>query len=329
MVLHVAAQHFSAYPPASFEWQTYNAYDSMVRFCVPVFVMISGALFLNPSKEVSIQKLFSKNILRIVTAFVFWSACYAVYTSKIYLGVTPDTTTLFIKNFLLGHYHLWFLFMIVGLYLITPLLKKITADKKLTEYFLVLAFIFALVLPALLMLPIPGKTIITGMTGKAAVYLFLGYSVYYVAGHYFTAYSITTIQKAIIYLLGILGALFTVFMTSYLSIAEGQPVTLLYSYLLPNVGFVALALLVLFKSTLEKVCFSETFVKRIGLISKWVFGAYLVHVFVITIFTTLGFSAISFNPIFSIPAVAAVVFACSLTISYLIHKIPFLNKYIV
>jgi surface polysaccharide O-acyltransferase-like enzyme len=329
ILLHVVGRYYGWYAPLPPDWQIFNVYDGVVRFCVPVFVMISGALFLNPAKEMSIKKLFSKNILRIVTAFVFWSACYAVYTSKIYMGITSNTATVFVKNFLLGHYHLWFLFMIVGLYLITPLLKKITADKKLVEYFLVLAFIFALVLPAVLMLPIPGKTIITGIVGKASVYFFLGYAVYYVAGHYFSTYQITKNQKILIYLLGIIGVLFTIFMTGHLTSVEGSVVASLYDNLLPNVGFVALGLFVFFKSLTEKLTFSKNLVQKIAHVSKWIFGAYLVHDFFNIIFETLGFSALTFNPIFSIPIVALAVFACSLLTSYLIHKIPFLNKHIV
>ena len=47
MVLHVAAQNWYGTSVPSFEWQTFNFFDSIVRWGVPIFVMISGALFLN------------------------------------------------------------------------------------------------------------------------------------------------------------------------------------------------------------------------------------------------------------------------------------------
>lgn len=69
MVLHISAQNWRVTDVISFEWNVFNFYDSIVRWAVPVFVMISGALFL--SREYSIKKIYGKNILRILVAF-FW-----------------------------------------------------------------------------------------------------------------------------------------------------------------------------------------------------------------------------------------------------------------
>ncbi|NLV90708.1 MAG: acyltransferase family protein, partial [Tenericutes bacterium] len=46
VLLHVAADNFYVFKYTSFEWQVLNVYDSLVRFCVPLFFMISGVLFL-------------------------------------------------------------------------------------------------------------------------------------------------------------------------------------------------------------------------------------------------------------------------------------------
>ena len=45
MMLHVCAAQFDKIEIASFSWQVLNVYDGIVRFCVPVFVMISGVFF--------------------------------------------------------------------------------------------------------------------------------------------------------------------------------------------------------------------------------------------------------------------------------------------
>ena len=62
----------------SFDWHVCNIYDGLTHICVPVFIMISGAFLLDPEREYSIKKLYKVKILRIATAFVFWSAFYAV-----------------------------------------------------------------------------------------------------------------------------------------------------------------------------------------------------------------------------------------------------------
>ena len=77
MSLHIAADNWLNAGVRSFEWQVFNFYDSLVRFGVPVFVMISGALFLNPDKYIPVKKLYTKYIFRIAAAFVFWSFLYA------------------------------------------------------------------------------------------------------------------------------------------------------------------------------------------------------------------------------------------------------------
>ena len=79
VVLHFAAQNWDNIDVSSFEWQVFNLYDAVAAWGVPVFVMISGALFLG--KELTLKKLYGKYILRIVTAFFFWSVLYALWSN--------------------------------------------------------------------------------------------------------------------------------------------------------------------------------------------------------------------------------------------------------
>ena len=74
IVIHVAASKWYTTDIHTFEWETMNFYDSIVRWAVPVFVMISGALFL--SRDIPVRKIYGKYIFRIFTAFVFWSFVY-------------------------------------------------------------------------------------------------------------------------------------------------------------------------------------------------------------------------------------------------------------
>ena len=48
---------------------TANIIESVMYFAVPVFFMISGALFLRKSKKLDLKRLYSKNILHIVVVF--------------------------------------------------------------------------------------------------------------------------------------------------------------------------------------------------------------------------------------------------------------------
>ena len=89
IVLHLSAQHWADIDVSSRAWFAFNLYDSAVRWAVPVFVMISGALLLSGTQRLS--DILKKNVLRLVTAFLFWSAAYALYAHSAY-GLTWEDT---------------------------------------------------------------------------------------------------------------------------------------------------------------------------------------------------------------------------------------------
>jgi len=76
MMIHVSASGFYTNPVQSFTWQVVNFYECMVRWAVPVFVMVSGIFLLNPQKEITLSKLYRKNIFRIVMALITWGLFY-------------------------------------------------------------------------------------------------------------------------------------------------------------------------------------------------------------------------------------------------------------
>lgn len=125
----------------TYEWNMMNFYDSISRWGVPILVMISGSLFL--SRDISLERLYKKNILKLVIVFIIWSLCY----SSIFNIIVSYSLKNFISAFIKGHYHLWFLYMIIGLYMITPFLRKIIEDERMTRYFLLLAFVFSVIIP--------------------------------------------------------------------------------------------------------------------------------------------------------------------------------------
>lgn len=96
----------------------------MCSNCVLLFVMISGAIHLNEDYVFDYSKMVRK-ILRITISFAICSIFYALLFDD-----TSSIRTIF-RNIFTGHYHLWFLYMIVGLYLVTPIIKYIIKDKRI------------------------------------------------------------------------------------------------------------------------------------------------------------------------------------------------------
>ncbi|WP_051145293.1 acyltransferase [Butyrivibrio fibrisolvens] len=138
IIIHVAAQNKYVTDVNSYEWQVFNVYDGMSRWAVSVFIMISGALFLN--KDVSIKDMYMKYVFKMLTVFLFWSLIYAIYSNGKDVGEI-------IYAVIHGHYHMWFILMITGLYICTPIIKLVKDNTRIMLYFMVLALIFSIIIP--------------------------------------------------------------------------------------------------------------------------------------------------------------------------------------
>ena len=81
VMLHVSGVYITNSPVGSFDFRIANFMNSISRFGVPIFVMISGAIFLAEKKTVTLKKLWCKNIFRMLVVFGVWSFAYYVYQS--------------------------------------------------------------------------------------------------------------------------------------------------------------------------------------------------------------------------------------------------------
>ena len=70
--VHVSAFNLEQVPVESLNFKVMNGLDCLSILGVPLFVMISGALFLAPSYEVTVKKFYTKKIPRIVFLYFFW-----------------------------------------------------------------------------------------------------------------------------------------------------------------------------------------------------------------------------------------------------------------
>jgi surface polysaccharide O-acyltransferase-like enzyme len=122
ILIHVASLRYNEFSNLSLaEWLPHNVFHSLVRWCVPVFFMMSGALLL-PKKE-SVKAFFTKRYLRLLIAFLFWQVFYFWYVKNF-----PDLRTGAGWYQLLmgeGAYHLWFMGAILQVYLLVPFLQRV------------------------------------------------------------------------------------------------------------------------------------------------------------------------------------------------------------
>ncbi len=100
----------------------------LVTWCVPIFLLISGYLFLNPERTLTYPVMIKKYCRRIALAILLFGVPYAaseliVAERTFRIRMIPEA----LKMTLMGHTwsHMWYLYLILFLYLITPLLKKV------------------------------------------------------------------------------------------------------------------------------------------------------------------------------------------------------------
>ena len=318
--LHVAAESWHRATP-SLGWEVRNIYDAAVRWGVPVFVMISGSLFLDSRKHVEIGKLYKKNISCIVIAYFFWAIVYQLYKS-----IGKDCSIgWFVGEVFEGCVHIWFLIMLVGLYIAIPILRVVVSDKRTEEYFLIVAFVTSFLIP--LVFPLIGhvnmnlQNIMQTFYEKLSIKIAAGFTGYFVLGHYLTNYPLNRRQKSVTVVLALLSYVLVVIMTSCSFHLTGVPHEKFYGNLTPFTMFEAVAVF----SISNGVGCKKFVVKNQSLVlrlSKWSFGVYLIHILVKYVLRDYaGFGSYSFNSVVSVPVMTLLVFVLSNLIVWLFNII--------
>lgn len=337
MAVHVSYFNWVGIDVNTTDWRILNFFFGM-RWMIPVFVMISGALFLK--REISISKIYSKYVVRMLTAFIFWSIIYYLF---MYGNPIEQLSTLMgngraqaIANLLHSNYnfHLWFVPMIAGLYMCIPILRLIIQNEKITNYYLILSFIFGILIPQSVSLidnfcnegvQLTMHAIASNVTDMN-MDLVLGYSFYFILGYKFSNMLFDSKTRYVIYTLGIIGFMTTIVISRILSIKNQVPNQNYMSNFNINVLLSAIGMFELFKNIPFK---PGKLHRTMSKLSKWGLGAYLIHILVIVTLMRFGINSLAFNPVFAVPLITVLVFVISNGITALISLIPVINKYIV
>lgn len=155
-------------------WYVSLAIDAATRWCVVGFIMLSGALLLSPDKHTHPNTFWAKRLHRLLPALIAWSAIYLAWRALFWhQSLTP---ALILHDLIAGrpYIHLYFLFLIAGLYLVTPLLAAIVnrlSPAQLREAILIIG-----------MLAMAAN--LFDFLASSAFTMFVPYLAYYLAGWY-------------------------------------------------------------------------------------------------------------------------------------------------
>jgi surface polysaccharide O-acyltransferase-like enzyme len=137
-----------------YRWWIVDIYQSIGRTGVPLFIMLSGALLLAPKKEgESMRDFFKKRWVRVGLPFVFWVVIYFLWDFTV--NQQAVTANFVLDGILTGPYdHFWYIYMLLGLYLLTPVLRVVVAHarREVIKFFLTVWFVGSAILPVVALL---------------------------------------------------------------------------------------------------------------------------------------------------------------------------------
>ena len=310
-------------------WWTSNIYDSISRTAVPLFIMLTGALLLQPTKvEEPLRVFFKKRWNRIGIPVLFWGAIFFVWDFTVKGQALTVVSVL--QGILAGPYiHFWYLYVLIGLYLVTPLLRVVVAhaEWKVIRYFLLIWFVGTGIISLL--------TLSTDISSQAvwfrdAVFVLTGFIGYYILGAYVVK---LCFRSSILYIGLILSTVWTIVGT-YLLIGNlgesyGQFFLNATSFSVIIASVTLFLLLAAIPNQTVEIKFPRGS-RALKVISENTLPIYLFHIIILETLQKgyLGFkiSITTMNPTVEIPLVSAITLLVCLAIIVPLKKIPYVKR---
>jgi len=322
VILHTTSPVLETYNKGSLSvWFIGDFYNTLTRFAVPVFVMISGALLLH--RDYPLGDFLKKRLIRIVIPFLFWSCIYISYEfyneDLTYTGLNWETARQGLHLLKVGSsYHLWYVYMLIGLYLFIPVLSKFIRNATENEilYFLIVWFIVMLL----------GQPYLARFKPSLDLRYFEGFIGYLVLGHYL-AFKPLIKKRISLWAFLFLACLGGFSFGTYLLYQHYNGIsTLLYEPLSPPIVLMATSVFMLGRLWVPKV--PKALISFRDFAGKYNYGIYLGHAIILTLLNDyLDINYKLFTPWLSIPCIAILCFGLSLVLVFVMNKIPF-GKYI-
>ncbi len=322
--VHLSGDYLSKTVLFSNMWYQGVLYSSLTRSGALLFIMVSGMLLLD--RPQSIDKI-PHRVTRVMIPFIFWLLLIfskGVFIDHTFVVTSPgDFITQFINcvlnpNIISEEY--WYIYMIIGIYLILPIIRPWieNCDEKEIRYFLVIWFI-------VLTLNYFGIKIML----LDYVNLFVGHFGFFVLGYYLSKKEsrfTSNIWTGV--LLFIVGTALT-FISIYLPTLISQELNLTYLYvfnLTPGFVFKAAGTFLIFKNINYRKLWGKyaNIMNHYAIkIAEMTYGLYLAHILIpVTVANYVGIS-----PFITIPALIVYISIIIFAVLLIMNRIPILQMF--
>ena len=309
IIIHVSANYINDIKNYKNEMFYINLLNSITIFAVPCFIMISGYFAISNRKKDNYITFYKKKVKTIIIPMIIFTLIYLIIAIfNIVLGNSERTFKSLFVTLITGEleYHMWYLYMIIPIYIITPLLWNIKNKigergfDKLGKILIIISMPFAL-------------------TSTHTFSYDIGFSIYYI-GYYILGYSIAqkinnkSNTKFCIYLFW---SLILLFLNSFFRLYILNSGFNDNTYELPFIGNFTPMNELWILIVISSICLYKAFLYidlKINLycISKYTLYIYMVHVIILSFLRTLH---LEITPYILIPIYTLATFALSILLS--------------
>lgn len=301
-------------------WKQSLVAECLFYWCVPVFLMISGANLMEYRKKYSTKVYFKKRIMRTVIPWLFWSVVFLIWRLGVgglklnkEQNVILQCISLVINNKVMTVY--WFFGALFACYLVIPIFSLLCDNKTILWYIVGLNFVFISLLPVISKWIGISWTLDVPVVGSLLIFVLLGYLLKDI--------KFILWQRLLIYVAGIAGVIFRFVYTYIRSIANCSTDTSIKGYgvfhsVLFSVAVFVLAINIKWDRMPRKA------IKVIPYFSSLSLGIFLIHKFVMYYEQKwLGLDGHRF--LWRTVCVLLTYVVCAVIVS-IIKKIPFLKN---
>jgi surface polysaccharide O-acyltransferase-like enzyme len=305
-------------------WWTGNLVESATRWCVPLFVMISGGLVLASPKTLAMTDFYRRRVTRLGLPMVVWIVAYLLFGRAV--SGNPATLEAALTSVAAGrpYYHLYFLFVIAGVSLVAPVLAWAIQgrDHQQVLRFVAVAFTLAMIdnaLTSLLQIGTPN-----------AVTRFVPYVADFLAGYALLSVRPTRARRRGAIGIVVIGVLLTAIGTWVLT----QPNVLgpgrgLYLYEYHSITTIPVSLAVYQLLVWSGPWIEAHIVGQVGrviaVLGAASFGVYLLHPMVLFGLSRQGISATTTIAPVAILLTVALAFSISLVAVVALRRVPWIR----
>ena len=331
---------FSLYSNHSLQYWLYLFIAVFCKFAVPMFFAISGALLLK--KKESIKELYSKRVVRILSALILFSFFYyliQVYRGKVVFSISNFFIRLYSDKW---NFSFWYLYTFLAFLISLPLLRPMVNHMK-NQHFLYL-FVWAIIIKGVL--PILEYRFSQGAVtlNKNVEWSWLvSYAVLFPPmGYYiFRRLDVERIQKKHLIALWLINLFLlglVCYMTNYLVsvtgvCSEDKSQVFFKSFSVVNMTTVFITV----RYFCHKIVFHERISRWIIYFGRATFGIYLVHVAILDVFNyklringlllwDIFKDKFHFNPMLTAWLIVLMILCLGAAVTEFLKRIPLLNQ---